>query len=55
MAEQRPAGQIKGQDVKAQAVEAGILWEDCRDAAQLCKDGVRKSKAQLELRKGHKQ
>jgi len=26
-----------------------ISWEEYRDAAQLCRDGVRKAKAQLEL------
>jgi len=26
-----------------------LSWEEYRDAAQLCRDGVRKGKAQLEL------
>lgn len=31
---------------------AGVLhlrWEECRDAARVCRDGIRKAKAQLEL------
>ena len=26
-----------------------VPWEECRNAADLCRDGVRKAKAQLEL------
>jgi len=29
-----------------------VSWEECRDAAWLCRDGIRKAKVQLELNLG---
>jgi len=50
MAESRPAGQTKGQEGTAQAVEAGTgILRIVRDAAQLCRREVRRAKAWLEL------
>jgi len=50
MAELRHAGQTKEQEGTAQAMEAGrVYWEEYRDTAWLCRDGVRKTKAWLEL------
>ena len=51
MAELKSAGQTKGQEGNAQAVEAGtgILGEEYRDAALLCRDGVRRATVWLEL------
>jgi len=47
MAELKPAGQTMGQEANAEAVEAGteVSGEERRDAAWLCRDGVRKAKA----------
>jgi len=50
MAESRPAGQTKGkQEMHRQWKQGQVSWEEYRDAAQLCRDGIRKAKAQLEL------
>ena len=50
MAESRPAGQTKGQEGKHRQWKQGqVSWEEYRDAAQLCRDGIRKVKAHLEL------
>jgi len=32
-----------------QCKQGQVSWEEHRDAAQLCRDGVRKAKAQMEL------
>ena len=58
MAELGSAGQTGEQEENAQAVESGIeTWEEYKGAARLCRGGVRKAKAQLELglAKGTKQ
>jgi len=47
MAESRPAGQIEGQEATAQAVEAGTGIG--KRIGTLCRDGVRRPKAHLEL------
>ena len=44
MAEPKPTGQTEEQEEYAQAVEIGH-----KEAARLCRDGVRKVKIQLEL------
>jgi len=50
MAEPGPAGQTGEQEGNAQAVEAGTgNLGAIRDAARLCRDGVRKAKDQLEM------
>ena len=35
--------------VHRQWKQTQVLWEECREAARLCRDGVRKTKAYLEL------
>lgn len=32
-----------------QQKQGRVAWEECRDAARLCRNGVGKAKAQLEL------
>ena len=46
MAESRPAGQIKDEkEMHRQWKQGQVSWEEYRDAASLCRDGVRKAKA----------
>ena len=40
---------LKGKKMHRQWKQGQVFWEDHRDTAQLCGDGVRKAKAQLEL------
>lgn len=49
-AELEQPDQTEEQGENAQAVDAGTAsWEEYRDTARLCKDGVRTGKAHLEL------
>ncbi|PKU43628.1 hypothetical protein llap_6060 [Limosa lapponica baueri] len=44
-------GKLKGKkEIHRQWKQEQVSWEEYRDAAQLCKDDVRKAKAQLELK-----
>jgi len=50
MAELRPAGQSKGQEeLQRQWMQGQVSWEEYTDAAQLCRDGVRRAKVRLQL------
>ena len=49
MAELGPTGQTGEQEENAQAVKVGGRKEEYTDADRLCREGVRKAKAQLEL------
>ena len=41
---------LKGKkEMHRQWKQGQVSWEEYRDVAQLCRDGVRKSKVQLEL------
>jgi len=49
MAEQGPVGQT-GRQEKVQALEEGMVdWEEHRDAVQMCRGGIRKAKAWMEV------
>ena len=37
------------QEMHRQRKQGQVSWEECRDVARLCRDGVRKAKAQLKL------
>lgn len=48
--ESRPIGQTEGQEgTHRQWDQEQGSWEECRDTAQFCRDGVRKTKVRLEL------
>jgi len=50
MAESTPAGQAKGKrELHRQWKQGQVFREEYRDAARLCRDEVRRAKAQLEL------
>ena len=49
MAELGSASLTKEQEENAQAVEKGLVTWAYKEAARLCRDGVRKAKAKLEL------
>jgi len=40
---------LKGKKLHRQWKQGQVSWEDCRDAAQLCRERVRMAKEQLEL------
>ena len=50
MAESRPAVKLKGRkELPRQWKQGQVTWEEHKDAARLCGDGVRKTKVRLEL------
>ena len=50
MAEAGPAGQTEEEKkMHRQWKQEELLWEEYEEATRLCRDGVRKAKAQLEL------
>ena len=51
MAEQGPAGHNEGQGRNVQTVEEEMTaWEKCRATIRMYRDGIRKAKAQMELK-----
>ena len=49
MAEQGPAGQTDVKRMYRQWKEEQVAWEEYGDAVQMCRDGIRKAKAQMEM------
>ena len=50
MAEVGSAGHTEEQEENGQAVKQGqVIWEEYRDAAGLCEDGVRNAQLELDL------